>query len=251
MNAGLHRSHVAEPTELRRDEEDVERRRRLDMGISWTAHELRAPLLGVRAAVEVVANDPGVDPRRAEILRRALAELERLAVTTEAVLGWVAGTRALDRRDTDVSQLVEQAVDSCRLAGGDGFVVDLRGLEPPIARVDAEHVRVAIANLLRNARAYADPGSTVEVEVSRDGDAVTVSVRNRGPVIPLADRERIFEPFVRSAASTSTPGTGLGLFITRQVVEAHGGRVSVDSEASATTFRVVLPSSEEALARAS
>jgi signal transduction histidine kinase len=232
-------------------DEGDERRRRLEMGISWTAHELRAPLLGVRAAVEVVANDPGVDPRRAGILRRALVELERLAATTEAVLGWAAGTRALDRRHTDVGQLVDEAVESCRMSVGDGFEVERRGAAPAIANVDADNVRVAIANVLRNARAYADPGSKVEVEVTGGADEVTVGVRNRGPEIGDADRERIFDPFVRSSSSASNPGTGLGLFITRQVVEAHGGRISVTCEGSVTTFRLVLPSSSEELARAS
>jgi signal transduction histidine kinase len=129
--------------------------------------------------------------------------------------------------------------------------VSRRGTAPAIAHVDAEHLRVAISNLLRNARAYADPGTKVAVEVTGGGGEVTVSVRNNGPVISAADRERIFDPFVRSAASGSSPGSGLGLFITRRVVEAHGGNVSVDSASGDTTFRVVLPSSSDALAFAS
>src|SRR5919204_6402393 len=160
---------------------DPEIDRGLDLGISWTAHELRAPLLGVRAALEVVASDLETDPRRAEILRRVLVEVERLAATADAVLGWASGTRPLVLRDIDVTRLVEEAIDSCRLGGADGFVLTRRPEAGAFARIDPEHVRAAIANLLRNARAYADPGTTVEIDVVADGVDVTVSVRNRGP----------------------------------------------------------------------
>jgi signal transduction histidine kinase len=230
---------------------DPEMDRGLDLGISWTAHELRAPLLGVRAALEVVASDLETDPRRAEILRRVLVEVERLAATADAVLGWASGTRPLELRDIDVTRLVEEAIDSCRLGGADGFVLTRRPEAGAFARIDPEHVRAAIANLLRNARAYADPGTTVEIDVVADGVDVTVSVRNRGPGVEADDRERIFDPFVRTASSVSAPGIGLGLFITRKVVEAHGGRISMTSEGQDTTFRVMLPASAQALACAS
>ena len=233
------------------DQGDADLDGRLDRGISWTAHELRGPLLGVRAALEVVASDLDGDPRKAQILHRVLVEIERLAATADAVLGWAAGTTDLELREADVTRLVEEAVDSCRLGGADGFRITRCPEAAAVALVDPEHVRIAIANLLRNARAYAEPGTSVEVEVTVERGEISVCVRNRGPEIPTDDRDRIFDPFVRSQPSVSRPGSGLGLFITRKVAEAHGGRISMASEERDTTFRLTLPASVGALAEAS
>ena len=224
---------------------------RLDRGVSWLAHELRGPLLGVRAALEVVASDLDDDPRKAQILHRVLVEVERLAATADAILGWAAGTTELELRAADVTRLVEEAVDSCRLGGPEGLLITRYPEAGAVARVDPEHIRVAIANLLRNACAYAEPGTRVEIEVTADGEEICISVRNRGPEIPFADREGIFDPFVRASASASKPGAGLGLFITRKVAEAHGGRISMVPGGPDTTFRLTLPASAEALAQAS
>jgi K+-sensing histidine kinase KdpD len=95
---------------------------------------------------------------------------------------------------------------------------------------------------VRNAVAYSDPGSTVVVEIVDEGTRLRLSVRDQGPGIPVGERETIFDPFVRGeAGSRRGRGSGLGLFITRRVVEAHGGTVWLDPGYPGADFQMVLP----------
>lgn len=224
---------AAERSELREEQ--------LDMGIAWTAHELRGPVLGVRAVLELLLERADADPRDLAIIRRSLEELDQLVGTTKALLEWAVGRRSLQRRRTDIVRIVEEAVESCRLeTGEDGVVVSFH--RRVMARIDPAHVRVAVVNLLRNALAFADPGTKVEVVVGRSGDMVMLSVKDIGPEIPSDERELIFAPFVRgSADGRARDGSGLGLFIARRVVEAHGGQIWVESDRGSVTFRVLLP----------
>jgi two-component system sensor histidine kinase VicK len=97
-------------------------------------------------------------------------------------------------------------------------------------------------NLLRNAVLYSERDGVVTVHVADEGAAVRVSVGDQGPGIPVRERGVIFDPFVRGGAgSRVSSGSGLGLFITRRVVEAHGGRIWVDSDEEGATFHVLLP----------
>jgi signal transduction histidine kinase len=221
--------------------EQALRNERLDMAMAWTAHELRGPILGVRSVLELLLERAGADPRDPLIIRRSIDELDRLVGTAEAVLGWAVGTRSLQRRRTDVVRVVEEAVESCQLeTGKDGIVVSFD--RRAVARIDPAQIRAAIANLLRNALAFAEPGTKVEASVDRSGDMVMVSVKDFGPEIPAIERELIFSPFVRGTApGRATNGSGLGLFIARRVVEAHGGRIWVESDRESVTFRVLLP----------
>jgi signal transduction histidine kinase len=236
---------LAEVLRLRSAATVVElRNEHLDMGIAWAAHELRGPLLGVRAVLELMLRREGTGRSDHEILRRSLRELDHLAGTAEALLTWAGGSRPLHLRRTDLVRVAREVVESCRLeAGGDGVV--LRSTEQAFARVDGETVRAALANLVRNALAYANPGTEVEVEVERDEHRVLVSVKDRGPMILEGEREAIFDPFVRGRTAVGGRyGTGLGLFIARRIVEAHHGRLWVESDPEETKFLLVLPNGQ-------
>ena len=208
----------------------------LDVGLAWTAHELRTPILGVKAALETVAGR--VDPPNA-VLQSSVRELEELAVETERILGWAAGRRPLHRTYVDVGELVQAAVEAAGHPGEVSVFVD--GEASVHAFVDATHLRVAIANLVRNAIRHAGVGVTVTIR--SDGESFRVSVCDRGPGVASADGDRIFEPFVRGHASSRAEGSGLGLFIARRVVEAHGGQIWVSSsdEGAGAAFHVQLP----------
>jgi signal transduction histidine kinase len=108
----------------------------------------------------------------------------------------------------------------------------------------AEALRLVMVNLLGNALKYATPLTTVRVATSAAGPSlVAVSVSNVGPPITLADRARIFEPFVQldSSLTRSVAGVGLGLHIVRRLVESYGGTVAVDSTGDLVTFTVAVP----------
>jgi signal transduction histidine kinase len=225
---------------------EEQRTSRMDVGLAWTAHELRTPILGVKAALEIVVARS--HSRDDELLRLSLRELEQLAADTEGILGWAVGGRELSPRHVDVAQLVEDAVTTYRLLHGGTVVVVA---QPPVmALVDPTHLRAAVVNLVRNAVLYSGPEGMVTVQVEEEETAVRVSVGDQGPGIPLAEREIIFDPFVRGGVgSRVTGGSGLGLFITRRVVEAHGGQVWVDSGDVGATFHMSLPVDREELQR--
>jgi signal transduction histidine kinase len=219
---------------------EEQRTSRFDVGLAWTAHELRTPILGVKAALESVVGRSA--SRDEALLRLSVRELEQLATDTEGILGWAVGERELSPRYVDVAQLVEDAVATYRLLHGAEGTVLVVAPPPIMALADPTHLRAAVVNLVRNAVLYSDPDGVVTVHVTDEGAAVRVSVDDQGPGIPAGEREVIFDPFVRGGAGwRAGQGSGLGLFITRRVVEAHGGRVWVDSDEGGATFHMLLP----------
>jgi signal transduction histidine kinase len=213
----------------------------LDMGLAWTAHELRAPLLGVKAALELVLEDPDRPEVSKSVLRQSLRQLEYLAGTTEGVLGWAVGARPLHRRPVDLVALARDAADSCR-AELSGACITVSSGGPAIASVDPVQIRPAIVNLIRNALESSALGERVEVAVVHAGDRITIGVRNRGPTIPEAEQMSIFDPFVRGKTGRAREGSnGLGLFIARRVVEAHEGEIWLESNRQGTTFHFWVP----------
>jgi signal transduction histidine kinase len=212
----------------------------LDVGLAWTAHELRTPILGVKAALEGVVGRTG--PRDESVLRRSVSELEKLALDTETILGWATGRRELETSVVDVSRLVEDAIASCRVMHDVEATIVVDADPSVTASVDPVQLRGAVVNLIRNAALYSGRDAIVRVHVASEGSAVRVSVRDQGPGIPREERAIIFDPFVRGReGSRVRDGSGLGLFITRRVVEAHGGRIWVDPDDEGSTFHVLLP----------
>jgi signal transduction histidine kinase len=219
---------------------EAKRSSHLDVGLAWTAHELRTPILGVKAALEGVVGRSG--PRDASVLRRSVSELEKLALDTEGILGWATGRRELETSVVDVSRLVEDAIASYRVMHDVDATIEVEADPSVTASVDPVQLRAAVVNLIRNAVLYSGRDAIVRVHVASEGTAVRVSVRDQGPGIPREERATIFDPFVRGReGSRVRDGSGLGLFITRRVVEAHGGRIWVDPDDEGSTFHVLLP----------
>jgi len=214
-----------------------------DMGLAWAMHELRGPLLGVRAVVELLLQRNG-DAQTTAVLRDTLREVDHLVESAGGLLAWAVGARELEARQDDLVRVVEEALASCRLETGQDRIA-VSGPPHAYARIDAERLHVAIVNLLRNALAFANPGTKVQVAIENEEGHLVLSVRNEGSPIPVEERWRIFEPFVRGR-SVGRPrgGSGLGLYIARRVVEAHGGRIWVEPDTGTTTFRVSLPLGE-------
>ena len=223
---------AATERERRRDTE-------IDLGLAWTAHELGGPLLSIKSALEVLVSRGAAGGDA--LLKLSLRELEQLVGDMEGILGWAVGSRPLTPSYQDVTELVEAAVGPYRRESA-GHTIEVIAPRPAMAEVDPTHLRAAVANLVRNAVAYSDPGSAIVVRVVDEGPRLRLSVRDQGPGIPAAERESIFDPFVRGeAGSRRGRGSGLGLFITRRVVEAHGGMVWVDPGYPGADFQMVLP----------
>jgi signal transduction histidine kinase len=117
--------------------------------------------------------------------------------------------------------------------------------EPIVVECDQLRIEQVITNLISNAIKYSPPGASVDVAVEPCEGHVAVRVTDRGRGIATEDLDRIFEPFRRVGLSREcVPGVGLGLFVVRRIIEAHRGRIELDSEPGAgSTFRIVLPRS--------
>jgi signal transduction histidine kinase len=212
---------------------------RLHMGVAWTAHELRGPILGLRAVLEVLLEHGLRDADRA-LLHRSLSEIDHLANASESMLEWAVEARQPERRPNDLVELVDAAVGAITLETGEDRIVVFA---PPqlIVSIDPGYMRTAIVNLLRNAVAYSDPGTKVTVTIDASDDLVEIHVRNEGRAVPQVERQMIFGAFVRGTAANGSKGSGLGLFIASRVVRAHGGRIWADSDDEGVTFHLSLP----------
>ncbi len=209
------------------------------IGLAWTAHELREPLIGIAAAIEAVMEESGERVR--DLLQRSQREIERLGDLIDPLLRWAAEPGHIDRAEVDLVELVHEAVDSAAFrVGADRIMVS--DSERVHAFVDPSQVRAAIANLVRNALAYSPPSSPVLVTTSRQGSFARIAVLDGGPGVAESDRDRLFEPFARGSVGMRTRrGSGLGLFIARSIVEAHGGTLAFEPWEGGAIFSVDLP----------
>jgi signal transduction histidine kinase len=208
--------------------------------VEEASHELRTPLAVLQTNADVLLrhSTPTLDDYRAGIERSQTAA-ERLTATIEELLVDARGrARTIVRAPADLTDLVRDEVDvAAVLAGERGIEIEVRAPDEVTAPVDESSVRRALANLLANAVAHAPDGTSVEVEVREAAGAgegageVIVVVIDHGPGVAPDDQARIFERFWQGRADGS--GTGLGLPIAKQVAEAHGGSLTVESPGAA------------------
>ena len=211
------------------------------------SHELRTPLTGILGFGELLLtrDDRLTTAQRKEHLGRILREARRLQRVVDNLVYSSKviqqdGSAAADLRGV-VRAVVEDLDDVPERERLD-LEVDL-GAAREVA-MPAEALRLVMVNLLGNALKYATPLTTVRLTTRAAGPSLlAVSVTNVGPPITLADRARIFEPFVQldSSLTRSVAGVGLGLHIVRRLVESYGGTVEVDSTGDLVTFTVAVP----------
>jgi len=190
------------------------------------SHELRSPLARMRVAVGL-ARQPDADPSRQ--LDRMEREIERLDALISQVLklARLQGADAHFKREP--LDVAEVALDVVRDANFEGAAKDcairLHTSGTATLRANRELLRSAIENVLRNAVRYSPAGTPVEVGVTAQHGQIEILVEDRGPGVPAADLQRIFEPFYRVAAARDrdSGGEGIGLAITAQVIRSHGG----------------------------
>lgn len=202
------------------------------MLLANASHELRTPLSRIRMGVEMMSPDDGdKDAARRSALRQDIAELDTLIDEILLMSRLDSGAHADRSEPVDLVALVAEECarfDSC----------DLSGSAPEI-RGDPRLLRRLIRNLLDNAHKHGSP--PVGVELARAGDQVILIVRDNGPGIGKADRERIFQPFFRGSDRQNVGGYGLGLPLVRQIAQAHGGHAEIlPAGAAGTAFQVTL-----------
>jgi two-component system phosphate regulon sensor histidine kinase PhoR len=218
-------------TELRR----LERVRR-DF-VANVSHEFKTPLTAIQGFAETLLggalDDKANRKRFVEIIREQAQRLTRLTDDLLKLSRIEAGRLDLESRPLSVAALVNGCVESARLkAESKGLHITVELPEDiPSIRGDAAQLGEVLQNLVDNALQYTPPGGHIDVSAYSNGHEVIFTVADTGIGIPESDLERIFERFYRvdAARSREAGGTGLGLSIARHIVDAHGGRIWVES----------------------
>ena len=223
--------------------------------VADASHELRSPLATARAALDLLATSP-LSAEAGSTVALAQQETQRLGALVEDLLLLARadenglspvdavqdGSRPAGRRrttDVDLDDLVD--AERHRLASQDGPAVTAR-IAPVRVRGDAGQLARALRNLVDNAARHAS--SKVGISVELAGEFAVIEVVDDGPGIPAADRDRVFDRFVRldESRERGAGGTGLGLAIVREIVSVHGGTVTIsDAPTGGALFRVQLP----------
>ncbi|HEX7170137.1 MAG TPA: ATP-binding protein [Rubrobacter sp.] len=217
--------------------------------VSDFSHELRTPLTTIQSAVGLLqrARDR-LDPLEHRALELADQELKRITGMVEELLTLAqmdSWEYHLEAGPADLSTVVQTAIESV-VAKAQRFGIGLYFADAGEHRCvcDVQKLYQVFLNLLDNAIKYSDPGARVDVEIEEDTSSLTVRIKDTGVGIPEEDLNQLFERFYRvdKDRSRASGGSGLGLAISKQIVELHGGSISVESEVGVgSVFEVILP----------
>ena len=221
--------------------------------VATVSHELRTPLAAIHgSALTILRPDLELeDDLKARLLEVIADESERLAqIVNDLLLAshLDSGRLQLQIESCDPVELARLVVDAARTHLPDNVTVELDAAEelPPVA-ADPGQLRQVLENLVENAIKYSPDGGTVELRIGRDRGSVSFRVRDEGLGIPHAEHRRVFEKFYRLDPNMTRGigGTGLGLYISRELVRMMGGRIWVESEPErGSTFTVAIPAAE-------
>lgn len=230
-----------------------ERERQHESFVSAITHELKTPLAGIRVALETVLRGR-VDPEGAtRFLANALTDADRLGDLIEKVLEvtrYTGGGHRFNIALGDLSQLVEEEVMAAERRAAARGVELAADVAPGVqASFDPEALGIVVSNLLENALKYAQGSpSRVAVRLAIEAGEAVLDVEDNGIGIAAQELETIFQPFYRAsdAVTRRTPGTGIGLYVAREIAVAHGGRLVASSAGPGlgARFRLVLPGAD-------
>jgi two-component system, OmpR family, sensor kinase len=219
---------------------------RLRQFLADASHELRTPLASIRGYAELHRMGATEDAAGTELaMRRIEDESKRMGVLVEDLLtlARLDEEPAVRRQEVDLAALARDAVDDARATAPDR-VISVSTPASTIVSGDPHQLHQVLANLTRNALVHTPAGTPIEVSVSEDEEAVTMSVRDHGPGLPAKSRESIFDRFWRAEGGRvrGRAGAGLGLAIVQGVVDAHGGRITAgNAPGGGALFVVRLP----------
>ena len=229
--------------------EHVLERARADF-VTTASHELRTPLTAVYGSVRTLLEreDDLDEAQRMRLLRMIEQESEHLAQIVDQLLVTAQidrGRLRLDESDCDVAALCASVLDAAETRRPESIRLELlapRSTRP--LRCDSPRLKQVLVNLVENAIKYSPNGGRIQVRIADAPDRVRIEVRDEGLGIPPSEQSRIFEKFYRLDAEMTrgVGGSGLGLYISREIVEQMGGVLSVNSRrGSGSTFTVTLP----------
>ena len=216
--------------------------------VADASHELRNPLASIRGYAELTRRGAEELPEdAAHALGRIEAESERMSALVQdlLLLARLDSEPTLDLQPTDLTEIVLNAVSDARAASADHTWSMNLPEEVVMGKADAYRFHQVVANLLANARTHTPTGTKVETALSSQDGWASISVTDNGPGVPPEIQDSVFERFTRADVSRVRKAggslTGLGLAIVAAVVNAHGGRVSLDSRPGHTRFTIRIP----------
>jgi signal transduction histidine kinase len=221
-----------------------------DEFVALISHDLRTPLTSIIGYVELTLDDvgPPLDPERhgyLQIVSRSSERLLRLVDDLLFVARVQTGSLALERAHLDLCTIAAQAVEEARpRAEGKELELEFIGDSPVLLEGDKGRLFQLLDNLISNAIKFTPEGGNIEVRAVPSGSSAVLEVSDTGIGLGPQEAELVFDRFFRSArvVAQQVPGTGLGLFIARAIVEAHDGTIAASSrEGGGTTFRIELP----------
>lgn len=231
---------------------EIRRSEQHDSFINAVTHELKTPIASIKLYLETLQSRPVEEERRQEFYRVMLEDTGRLLGTVEQVLkaGQVVQSRSVSRRtQVNMPEVLAECVDLARkrhhLPDGQMRMANLIDNEDGCILGDAEELRIAVSNILDNAVKYSPRTIDILAELLPDGNDLLVRVTDRGVGIPVTELKRIFRRFYRVPlrSAVNIKGTGLGLFLVKNIARRHGGDASAYSEGpgKGATITIRLP----------
>lgn len=209
------------------------------------AHDLRSPLTRHRARIEAALSHPPTADELPDWLERNLADVDQVLSTFQSLLRIArvdAGLLRGEFTELDLGRLVRDAAELMEpLAEERGLRLLVSAAEGAACTGHRDLLFQTVLNLIDNAIKYSPCGGTVELSLTRDGDDWRLYVRDEGPGIPAAERERVFERLYRLESARDTPGLGLGLSLVQSVVALHGGRITLEDASPGLAVTLHLP----------
>ena len=216
--------------------------------IVYLAHDLKTPLTSVIGYLTLLNDEPEISPEtRARYTGIALDKAERLEQLINEffdITRFSLTTLTLEPERINFSLMLEQTVSEFYPVFAEKNLTCKADIQPDTELLcDPDKLERVFDNLFRNAVNYSYPNSEIKLSMTADNGEVTVVVSNRGKTVPKEKLDRIFEQFFRldSSRSSGTGGAGLGLAISKEIVDLHGGKIFAESENESIIFTVVLP----------
>jgi two-component system phosphate regulon sensor histidine kinase PhoR len=228
---------------------DVTERKRLDQAqqdfVAMASHDLASPLTVLRARAQLLLRRRSFDEESLNAILEQTARMNRLIGDLRELAQVEGGGLSLQRESIDLAALGQAAVERVRtLATGHSLL--LKTPEAPVVVAgDPDRLGQVLDNLLGNAVKYSHAGGDIVVRMEATAGEARLSICDQGPGIPAEALPHLFERFYRGQHAAEEAGLGLGLYISRMLVEAHGGRIWAESEAGeGSIFTVTLPLTE-------
>jgi signal transduction histidine kinase len=209
------------------------------------AHDLRTPLARLRQKLDIALTSNAEAPALRIAMQQAIEQTEDMLDLFAAILSISeveAGGTVVRMAPLDLSGLMTDLADSYQLSAEDAGRQLSRSIAPGIGiEANRELIAQLVVNLLDNALRHTPPGTGIGIALTVDEDSVRLTVSDKGPGIPEADRDRVFARFARLESSRTTPGHGLGLSLVAAIARAHGGTVRLDDNYPGVSAMVTLP----------